>query len=159
MDISSVDHILTTTRSVRQRLDLTRSVEPEVVEECLSIAIQAPTGSNQQHWHFQVVTDAEKRARIGEYYRKSWYQYIGLQLEELEEQSIPADPYEAQMLRMHRSGKYLADHMHQAPILVIPCIEGRPKDPSPLPQTALYGSILPAAWSFMLALRARGLGS
>ena len=159
MDISSVDHILTTTRSVRKRLDLTRPVEPEVVEQCLSIAIQAPTASNEQTWHFQVVTDAEKRAKVGEFYRKAWYGYIGHHLEELEKQSLPADSSEAQLLRIHRSGKYLADHIHQVPVLVIPCIEGRPEDPSPLPQTAHYGSILPAAWSFMLALRARGLGS
>jgi nitroreductase len=159
MDISSVDHILTTTRSVRKRLDLTRPVEPEVVEKCLNIAIQAPSGSNRQYWHFQVVTNAEKRAKVGEFYRKAWYSYIGHQLEELEKQSTPTDPEEAQMLRVHRSGKYLADHIHAVPVLVIPCIEGRPEDPSPLPQTALYGSILPAAWSFMLALRARGLGS
>ena len=76
MDNSSVDHILMTTRSVRKRLDHTRPVEPEVVEQCLSIAIQAPTGSNDQDWHLQVVTDPEKRAVIGEYYKKAWYMCV-----------------------------------------------------------------------------------
>jgi nitroreductase len=162
MDISSVDHILTTTRSVRKRLDLTQPVGPEVIDECLNIAIQAPTGSNRQHWHFQVVTDADKRSEIGEYYRKFWYKYLGLQpdeLEQLEEQPAPPNPQEAQMIRIIRSGKYLADHLQQVPVMVIPCIEGRPSDPNPLPQASLYGSILPATWSFMLALRSRGLSS
>ena len=104
MDLSIVDHILTTTRSVRKRLDLTRPVEPEVVEQCLSIAIQAPTGSNRQHWYFQVVTDVEKRAKIAEYYKKSFEQYIGLRTEQ---QPTPADPQEAQMQRVVGSARYL----------------------------------------------------
>ena len=75
MDLTTVNKLLTTTRSVRKRLDLNRAVEPEIIEECLEIAIQAPTGGNSQGWHFFIVTDPEKRARIGELYRESFYIY------------------------------------------------------------------------------------
>ena len=77
MDISTVDHLLTTTRSVRKRLDFERPVEPEIIQECLDIALQAPTGRNAQGWKWLIVTDADKKARIGEYYRKSFEAYIG----------------------------------------------------------------------------------
>ncbi len=156
MDITIVDHLLTTTRSVRKRLDFTRPVATEVVEQCLEIAIQAPTGSNQQHWHFLVVSDAEKRAIIAGYYKDSFEQYRGPQNDP---QPTPTDPHQAQMARVIDSARYLAEHMHEVPLLVIPCIEGRPEDPGPFAQAGLYGSILPATWSLMLALRARGLGS
>src|SRR5918911_4466523 len=75
MDLTTVDHLLTTTHSVRKRLDLTRPVEPEVIERCIEIALHAPTGGNRQGWHFVIVTDAEKRAGIAEWYKKSWYAY------------------------------------------------------------------------------------
>ncbi|TDC16608.1 nitroreductase family protein, partial [Kribbella albertanoniae] len=63
------DELLTTTRTVRKRLDLSRPVPIEVVRECIEVAVQAPSGSNRQTWHWMVVTDAAKRAAIGEYYR------------------------------------------------------------------------------------------
>jgi nitroreductase len=155
MDIATVDKLLTTTRSVRKRLDLERPVEREVIEECLNIAIQAPTGSNTQGWHFMVVTDAEKRAKIAEYYRTAWEGYKAQQAS-----SMPSSrPALKQMIRVVRSAEYLAEHMHEVPIFVIPCIEGRVEDSGAMLQASLYGSVLPAAWSFMLALRARGLGS
>lgn len=156
MDLASIDHLLTTTRSVRKRLDFTRPVEPEIIEKCLEIAIQAPTASNRQHWHFLIVTDAEKRATIGRYYKEAFEQYRGPRREQ---QLTPTDPYQVQMARVIDSARYLAEHMHEVPIMVIPCIEGRPESPAPTAQAGLYGSILPATWSLMLALRARGLGS
>lgn len=156
MDLASIDHLLTTTRSVRKRLDFTRPVEPEVIEKCLEIAIQAPTASNRQHWHFLIVTDAEKRATIGHYYKEAFEQYRGPRREQ---QPTPTDPYRVQMARVIDSARYLAEHMHEVPMMVIPCIEGRPESPAPAAQAGLYGSILPATWSLMLALRARGLGS
>lgn len=156
MDLATVDELLTTTRSVRKRLDLTRPVEREVIERALEIAVQAPTGSNAQGWHFVVVTDADKRRVIGELYQKSFRDYE----KRMAAQTIAADdPRAAQMPRVYSSASYLADHLFEVPVHVIPCVEGRVESGPPLFQASLYGSIIPAAWSFMLALRARGVGS
>ncbi len=147
----SAEKLLTTTRSVRKRLDLARAVPPEVIEECLQIAIQAPSGSNLQKWHFMVVTDADKRAQIGAWYRDSFLQYADTGDGDIQERR-----------RHHRildSALHLAEHMHEVPALVIPCYEGRVENEGQMAQAGHYGSILPAVWSFMMALRARGLGS
>lgn len=158
MDITTTDKLLTTTRSVRKRLDLTRPVEPQIIEECLEIAIQAPTGSNSQGWHFMVVTDPEKKARIGELYAQSFDIYAKTGDPALiQQKEVGENP--AQMNRVINSALYLAQHMGEVPVLVIPCIHGRFENAGTMEQASLYGSILPAAWSFMLALRARGLGS
>ena len=155
MDLQTVDELLTTTRSVRKRLDFTRPVEPEVLEKCLEIALQAPTGSNQQGWAFVVVTDADKRRAIAETYRKGFEEYA----------KIPPppraddDPRTAQMPRVADSAIHLALTMGEAPAFLLACIEGRCDSEPPFAQASLYGSILPAVWSFMLAARARGLGS
>jgi nitroreductase len=149
MDLATVDHLLTTTRSVRRRLDLARPVEPELIERCLELATQAPTGSNQQGWHFVVITDPALRLGIAELYRKSYARYRG---------SEPADPADPNS-RVINSADYLAKHFHEVPVLVLFCYEGRVERSIPARQAGLYGSILPAAWSFMLALRARGLGA
>jgi nitroreductase len=158
MDLASVDHLLTTTRSVRKRLDFSRPVEREVLEKCLAIAMQAPTGSNNQGWHFLVVTEAAKRRALGDLYRKAFALYAdpnsGMRMPLTED-----DPRFAQTQRIVDSASYLAAHLHEAPALVIPCIEGRVENAGVLAQASIYGSILPAAWSLMLALRARGLGS
>lgn len=159
MDLSTVDHLLTTTHSVRKRLDLTRPVEPEIIERCIEIALHAPTGGNRQGWHFVVVTDRQKKAAIADYYKQSWYIYNQQRRTNNPRLSSDDQQYVSQTLRVQDSAQYLADHMHEVPVLVIPCIEGRPQDPSPNAQAGLYGSILPATWSLMLALRARGLGA
>ena len=147
----SADKLLTTTRSVRKRLDLARPVPPEVIEECLQIAIQAPSGSNMQKWHFMVVTDAGKRAQIGAWYRDSFLQYADTGDGDIQKRR--------RHVRLLDSALHLAEHMHEVPALVIPCYEGRVEDAGQMAQAAHYGSILPAVWSFMMALRARGLGS
>lgn len=158
MDLATVDHLLTTTRSVRKRLDFTRPVEPEVIQTCIEIAIQAPTGSNKQGWHFIVVTDAEKRKAIGSYYRDSFMAYArnraaaGNRFGE-------DDPRTARAPHVADSAMYLARHMHEVPLLIIPCIEGRTDNTPTVAQAGHFGSILPATWSLMLALRARGIGS
>ncbi|MFQ5934443.1 MAG: nitroreductase family protein [Dehalococcoidia bacterium] len=158
IDTASVDHVLNTTRSVRKRLDFQRPVEAEVIEECLEIAIQAPTGSNQQDWHFMVITDEEKRRGVSDLYRKGFYGYISPQTN-LAPDFPEDDPRTEQAPRVRDSAIYLADNMHRTPVLIIPCIEGRVTEGTPSAQAGFYGSILPAAWSLMLALRARGLGS
>ena len=158
MDLTTVDKLLTTTRSVRKRLDLSRAVGPEVIEECLEIAIQTPTGGNSQGWHFFVVSDAEKRAKIGELYRKSFYIYAQSGQEQRKTRG-EGEQYEAQRLRVVKSAVYLANHMGEVPLMIIPCIHGRVEKMEQMVQAGLYGSILPATWSLMLALRARGLGA
>ena len=160
MDLATVDQLLTTTRSVRQRLDLSRPVAPEILQQCLAIAIQAPTGGYRMGYHFVVVTEPPKRVQIAELYRRVWYEdYVPLhnQLHNQLPQHFPAT--EARILA---SAGYLADHLHEVPTLIIPCIDWRPEAASPLGlagQAGQWGSILPAVWSLMLALRARGVGA
>ncbi len=79
MDISSVDELLSTTRAVRKRLDLSRPVEREVILECLRLAVQAPTGGDSQDWRWVVVTDADKRAAIAEIYNSVGAEYLAQQ--------------------------------------------------------------------------------
>lgn len=153
LDLVAVDHLLTTTRSVRRRLDLTRAVEPAVIEECIRLAIHAPTGSNSQGWRWVVVTDPEKRARLGELYRKGGESY-------LEAARLGGAVDDPTMRRVIDSAVYLWEHIAEVPVHVIPCILGRFADgPSNHEAAGFYGSIFPAVWSFQLALRSRGLGS
>lgn len=150
------DQLLTTTRSVRKRLDFTRPVEPEVIRECLELALQAPTGGNRQGWQFVVVTDLAKRQALGDIYRRGWATYK----QQTAKLSPPSDPARLQtQLRVLDSADYLAEHIHEAPVLLIPCIKGRTDGQPSIAQSGQWGSILPAVWSFMLAARARGLGS
>jgi len=156
LDLATVDRLLTTTRSVRKRLDLTRPVEPAVLERCIEIAFQAPTGSNTQGWHFVVVTEPEQRARLTALYRRG----LELLLPTYASGPFPADDARTRQLPgMLASGFHLYEHLHEVPVLVIPCIEGRFETAAVVMQATLYGSIFPAVWSFMLALRARGIGS
>src|SRR6476659_6133086 len=143
------DELLSTTRAVRKRLDLERPVEREVLEECLQLAQQAPTASYSQNWHFVVVTDAEKRAALGELWREVAYPYL----------QRGDGPREGQLARIGDAVVHLAEHMHQVPVHVIPCVLGRYEGKSNPLVASMFGSIIPAAWSFMLAARARGLGT
>ena len=158
MDLATVDHLLTTTRTVRKRLDFSRPVDLSVVEACISIALQAPTGSNAQGWHFLVVTDAAKRAALADLYRKAFEMYVNAP-ETMRPGITEDDPRYAQTQRIVDSARYLAERLHEAPVLVIPCVEGRIEQAGVLAQASIYGSILPSVWSLMLALRSRGLGS
>ncbi len=154
------DEILTTTRAVRKRLDFTRPVERSVLEECLTIAQQAPTGSNLQNWHFIVVTDAAKRQALADLYRKGWAIYVTLPA--AGNLTLDTPQRKAQQARIMASAQYLADHMHEAPVLVVPCIrvaEGRCENLPVVKQASMWGSIAQAGWSFILAARARGLGT
>ena len=146
------DELLATTRSVRKRLDLTRPVEREVLEECLRLAQQAPTASYAQNWHFVVVTDAERRAALGELWRSVAGPY-------LQRRAAAATAADERVARISDAVRHLAEHIHQVPVHVIPCVEGRTDHAPLVVQASRWGSIIPAAWSFMLAARARGLGS
>ncbi len=158
MDLPSIDHLLTTTHSVRKRLDLERPVEPSVIQACLQLAIHAPTGSNRQSYHFVVVTDPDKRAAIAGYYRQSWTDYVAVQDREVAAAGVEGKRL-ATIQRVRGSAQYLADNMHRVPVLIIPCYQGRAENDGPAAQAGLYGSIVPAAWSLILALRSRGLGA
>jgi nitroreductase len=151
------DELLTTTRSVRLRLDLQRPVDPTLIEACVAVAQQAPSGGNQQRWSFVVVTDTKKRREIGRLYKLGWDIY----LQAMRAQSASDSPSmpSRDVLRVYRSAQYLADHMGDVPVLVIPCITGRLDGASHENQAGQWGSILPATWSFMLAARARGFGT
>ncbi len=153
------DELLSTTRSVRKRLDFDREVEPEVIRECLELALQAPSGSNAQGWQFVVVTDADKRAALGDMYRRAFdiYETMDGNIANTYQGDDPAR--QAAQERSTGSARYLADHMGEAPVHVIPCITPRTDGLPSLAQTSIIGSVLPAAWSFMLAARSRGLGS
>jgi len=152
----SADELLTTTRSVRKRLDFDRPVERSVVLECIDVALQAPTGSNSQGWQWMVIGDADNKKAVADVYARNFNWYT----------SQPARTYAASDTRAERqplvrsSAEYLAENFHRAPYLVIPLIEGRLGEGlNSFAQASQWGSILPAVWSFMLALRERGLGS
>lgn len=151
------DEVLTTTRAVRRRLDLTRPVDPALLRECLALALQAPTGGNDQGWHFVVVTDAATRAAIADIYRTAAVEYA--QRAKQRVRRTFTDDEKATRKRSLGSSGYLFEHLHDVPVHVIPCIDGRVDDAPLVDQATVFGSILPAVWSFMLAARARGLGS
>lgn len=150
-DIAMTDELLATTRAVRKRLDLQRPVPRELINECLELAVQAPTGSNAQTWRWLVVDDADKRRALAELYRESAGEYL----------STAADAAPAgQNKRVFESALYLMEHLQDVPVHVIPCLAGRPSEGASMVEVgSLFGSIFPAVWNFQLALRARGLGS
>lgn len=156
----SADEVLSTTRAVRKRLDFDRPVELEVLEECLTLAMQAPSGSNRQHYQWVFVTDPELRRQVGEVYREKFMINAGAN-----RAAVPEKLYGASDVRSEGFAKligsvgYLAENIEKVPVLMIPCIEGRIETTSLNQSAAQFGSILPAVWSFMLALRERGLGS
>jgi nitroreductase len=150
IDVPATDHLLSTTRAVRRRLDLERPVEPEIILECLRLAVQAPTGSNDQNWRWLVVTDAAKRAELGRLYAEGGADYL---------RSVATQEKDPQTRRVYESAVYLTEILGRVPVHVIPCIERRAENAPNVVAASMYGSIIPAAWSFMLALRSRGLGS
>ena len=150
------DELLSTTRAVRRRLDLSRPVSRELIEQCLALALQAPSGGNRQRWSFVVVTDPAKRAALGELYRTGFGRYRSQGIGTSRSEPAPRSDAQARILR---SAQYLADHMHEVPALVVPCMSPRTDGAPVVEQASAFGSILPAAWSFMLAARARGLGT
>jgi nitroreductase len=165
LDLKSVDHVLTTTRAVRRRLDLERPVPIDVIRECLEIAVQAPTGFNLQNWRWLVVTDSEKRAAIAEVYRRMLTPFLELMGE-------ASDSEDETTARIVKSCRHLADNLHRAPVHVIPCTTLQVKDDESvfgrlgfetdlvnMSASGVFGEVWTAGWSFMLALRARGLGS
>jgi nitroreductase len=143
-DLETVDRLLTTTRAVRRRLDFSKEVPLDVVKECLELAVQAPTGSNAQFWRWIVVTDQSTRVALAELYRNPPPEATRTEPE------LPSTPQQERMLA---SAHYLMDHITEVPAFVLPCIRDIGGAAGWAP------SIYPAVWSFILALRSRGLGS
>ncbi len=162
LDLSN-DELLSTTRAVRKRLDFDRPVPESAIRECMEVAVQAPTGSNAQGWQFVFVTDAAKKTQIGEIYRQAFsiYKDMPIAIHKLHQESGDNTLIGSQA-RSASSADYLAENMGRAPVLFIPCIAGRTDSEATnniIAQTGTLGSIIPAAWNFMLAARARGLGT
>jgi nitroreductase len=150
----SFDEVVTTTRSVRKRLDFDKPVSRDVLGECLELALQAPTGSNAQGWQWVFVEDPAKKKVLADIYRANFAMYRQLPPPEYAEGDLRGE----QRDRVVDSAGYLAEHMEEAPWLLVPCLEGRVEE-APTLSASFWGSLLPAVWSFMLALRSRGLGS
>ena len=157
LDISA-DEVLTTTRAVRKRLDFSRPVEDDVIRECVATAMQAPSGSNLMTMQFVVVKDAEKRRAIGEIYKQCWaiYSQTPMYAGAIEKEGAAE---RAQQDRVVDSATYLSEHMADAPALVLGCTAGRIEGAPAMMSASVMGNILPGMWSFMLAARARGLGT
>jgi len=154
-DLAQTDALLSTTRAVRKRLDLARDVPNDVLLECLQLAVQAPTGSNRQGWRWMVVRDQAKKDALADMYRRGGGEYLAA--------AAASTKPGTQTGRVMDSATFLAEHLAEVPVLVIPLIIGRVEDApagfSAGAAAGLFGSIIPAVWSFQLALRSRGLGS
>lgn len=153
VDTTVTDHLLTTTRAVRRKLDLNRPVGTEVIAECIRLATQAPTATNIQHWRWVVVRDQRVKNQLGALFRRVGDDYMRRKVAALGEAA--REPATARSIA---SGQYLVDVIERVPVLVIPCMQGRPPAGNAA-ASVFYGSIFPAVWSFQLALRSRGLGS
>lgn len=179
VDLATVDWLLSTTRSVRRRLDLARPVDRALIEECLQLSIYAPNAEAKQNWRWYVITDKDRRQVVCDYYRAAWIRHntdgTGSRRGRWRDQRGQH--------RTHASAQWLAEHLHEVPVLVIPCVLGQPGTVQEIQQcealwrlefddgvvyqpradlvfnATFYGSIFPAIWSFQLALRSRGLGS
>ena len=147
------DELLTSTRSVRKRLDFEKPVPREVLMECLDLALQAPTGSNAQGWQFMFIEDEAKKKALADIYRVAATPYLDMPAPER------GDVRDELLGAVMNSAKFLNENFEKAPVLMIPCLEGRPDGADAGMQASYWGSLLPAVWSFMLALRSRGLGS
>ncbi|HZQ85079.1 MAG TPA: nitroreductase family protein [Acidimicrobiales bacterium] len=152
-DLAQTDKLLTTTRSVRKRLDFSRPVSRDVVLECIDIALQAPSGGNSQPWRWLVVDDPAVIQPLGAIYRKAHDPYMAANRKAAEEAGV------TDRNAIMDSSSYLSEHMGEVPVMVIPTLLGRVDGASGTDSAGFFGSILPAAWSLMLALRSRGLGS
>ncbi|MFY1699583.1 MULTISPECIES: nitroreductase family protein [unclassified Solwaraspora] len=178
-DLAETDRLLTTTRAVRRRLDLDRPVPRHLVEEALEIAVQAPTANNHQNWRWLVITDPDVKHRISEIIALSWQFHRDESWTRSGRQRNTA-----QARRNNSSAAALQEILPRVPVMILPCVLGRPPDTAaieaewarfragkpagdpahdvqlgPMRHSIYYGSIFPAIWSLQLALRSRGLGS
>ena len=155
----TTDELLSTTRAVRKRLDFDRPVPDDVVRECVDLAMQSPSGSNNMTMQFVVVRDPAKRAALGEIYRQCYGIYSQMDGVYIRSIDKGEDAANAQQQRSADSADFLGEHMGDAPVLVIPCTFGRIDNVPAMMGASIGANVMPAMWSFMLAARARGLGT
>ncbi len=142
LDLASVDAVLSTARSVRRKLDFDRAVEPETIFECVNIATQAPTGLGGESWRFLVVTEPDRKRQLADLYR-----------------AVLTDLARQRGIEVKATQQALVDRLHEIPAMIFVCTTAEKPGAEIAGQVAYYGSIRPAAWSLMLALRARNLGA
>ena len=160
MDLDlSPRELLTTTRTVRKRLDLTKPVARDDVEECVRIGWQAPNGSNQQMYNWVLVDDPATRVEMARIYRDGMDFHIAMSAQAREEGTAQPYAVDDRQDLIGASVFYLREHLHEVPVLLVPTIDGRMENQSIFDQAGRWGSVLPAVWNFMLALRAKGMGS
>jgi nitroreductase len=150
-DLAQTDRLLTTTKQVRTRLDLSRPVPVELVLECIQIASAAPIGGNRESNRWLIVDDADLREALAAMYRRTGARYIA--------DGAAHATADSRQSRVLESGQYLLDHLAEVPLLLLALRHGRVSSTSPLELATFYGSVLPGVWSFQLAARSRGLGS
>jgi nitroreductase len=152
--VCNIDEVLTTTRAVRKRLDLSRPVPRALLLDCVRVASQAPTGKGLQLWRWVIVDDPDQKASLAKLYRECYQAYIA------PERVTALARADEHAERIIGSADHLAEVLHQVPALVVPCLLGRPPaDRGAAALSEFYGSIMPAVWSFQLAARTRGLGT
>tara|TARA_B110000196_G_C20898373_1_gene544722 strand:+ start:39 stop:677 length:639 start_codon:yes stop_codon:yes gene_type:complete len=139
--LKEFDHYLSTVRSVRRRINFDKQIDDSVILECINIAVQAPTGRGDEGWRFLVVKNRGLKERVAFIYEEVLLSFIA-------EVGTP----------MKKSHQALIDRLSDFPSLIFVCKEGVPET-SFASQAAYFGSVLPAAWSLMVALRSRGIGS
>ncbi len=155
-DLAQTDHLLTTTRAVRKRLDLGRPVPRELILDCVRIATQSPAGGNHQKWRWVIVDDPEKKGVIADAYRRTYQPYI-----EQQQRAVERAGNQDEKSAIIDSSLHLAEVLQDVPVLAIPCALGSPDDVGTLAgaQQGWWGSVIPAIWSYCLAARSRGLGT
>jgi nitroreductase len=151
--LGETDRLLTTTKQVRKRLDLTREVPSEVVLDCIDVASRAPIGGNIEANRWILVDDPEIRSGLAELYRKFGADYL-----EAGKQQVAQAGSDPTAVRVVESSLYLLEHLHEVPMMIVPVRLGEP-EPSTFGQATFWGSVIPGVWSLQLALRSRGIGS
>ena len=145
------EDIVSTTRSVRKRIDFERPIDREVIYHCVDLAAQAPTSVGNETWRFLVIDEPVKKKQLGDIYRHSFDEYLEIREQEREEAG-------EEKVELSPNYRFLADNIHRFPALLLVCREGRPPDDL-AGQIAFFGSVIPAAWSLMMALRSLQIGS
>ena len=148
-DLQQADELLSTTRAVRKRLDLERDVPDDLLMRCIELAEQAPSGGDISSRRWLVVRDADIKKQLADLYRAAG----GSGIIANAKGHIGSEHPKQKILE---SASHLAVNLERVPVLVLATVWGN-HDGSGKP--GLFDSVIQSAWSFCLALRARGLGS
>lgn len=150
-DLPEIDRLLTTTKQVRKRLDLSREVPRELLLECIDIAQHAPMGGNLERNRWLVVDDRSLIEDIAPYYQEIGRPYL---------EANARGEVDDRQQKVLDSAHFLVEHFAEVPALVIAMrLDRLPAGASNAEVAGYHGSVAPGVWSFQLAGRARGLGS